>query len=153
MITCCSAVIAFALGYPLHISLLRVHSSKDHVYSAEFWGVLVAALTVIQWKWTKERQSWWRPLLRGVVVGYGSSLIGYTALVIAVGRVQNLRTSSDSLYVLLFPMVAFGWLMEGVLRCSPMHWTGAFLGRLQVAALTIGPQHGLIPQIPADSSF
>lgn len=111
LITCCSIGVVFSFGYPFHISLLRLHSSKDYVYSAVFWSLLLATLIVARAKWRNGRGQWWKPILGGAALGYVSSLLSYAVLVTAVGRVHTFREFSDILFVLFFPLVTFGWLI------------------------------------------
>ena len=110
----CAVGIAFVVGYPLHISALRLHSARDYVYSAVFWSVLLTVLIVTRSRWLQTRKHWWLAALSGVAMGYGSSLIGYASLVVAVGRVQNLKEAADVLFVLSFPLIAFGWMLGGI---------------------------------------
>lgn len=118
LIAVCSVGVAFLAGYPLHISLLRVHSPKDYVYNAIFWGSLLAAMILISTRWLRAGKRWWIPVICGIAIGYGSSLVGYAGLIAAVGRVQNLKESADFLFVLAFPLIAFGWLLGGIAATS-----------------------------------
>jgi hypothetical protein len=120
LLVCCSVVAGFIVGYPLKISILRLHSPRDYAYNYTFWFILLFLSLLLGYRSGGESRT--RPFITtaaGLLLGYLSSFVGYGVLLVSLGQQSAVTRDITHLgFLFVFPLLTFGWAIGGIAALS-----------------------------------